>query len=320
MSLRERIKNYLELKTDNQADLNELYGAFPNEKQTTIRGRLNANVGKDFVRTGRGVYLLLGAEVECIIEKTDSISNLPNIIKSNIYYDLIFLDIPYNLGGQKGGNRDLSSYQLIEPEEFEKIAIEAQKMLRTEDSQIYFMIAGGKSSIQKANKYIRAFDKTSLIESGEGSYTKLNSNGSVCNMGKYKMPPEIIKVFSHSGKLQVNDEVVQLDFSLQRPPLPRSGGYPTQKPLDMLIQIIKQSTNAGDKVLDLFGGSGATLRASLLLKRFCHIFDIEDDAIRRMVAIAKDFITSKRTTNQNNCISTGYSAEQLSLFNQGRLF
>lgn len=315
--LKQQIIQYLKNKGD-EATLSELYEHFDNVKHTTIRGRINEDVGTKFIRTGKGTYMLLGAEIEAVIEKTDSRLAMPEIIKANIYYDLMFFDIPYKTGGQKGGNRDLSNYEMIEPEEFEKIINQAQKMLRTEDSQIYFMIAGGTSSKAAADKYIRAFAPTDLKVAGRGSYLKLNANGTVCNMGKYLMPAEEIYIFNHSGKLQINEEIPQLDFQLTRPPLPKSGGYPTQKPLELMKQIIKQSTNIGDRVLDMFGGSGVTLEACLMLKRFIHTMDISDEAIKRMISIANRF-TRDIIAPVNN-VSYEYDKESLMAFQSGRLF
>jgi len=312
-SLLGKIVDYM--STQKEVELKELYEHFGDEKHTTIRGRINEAVGSKLIRTGKGKYILAGAEIEAIVEKADAKSAAPEILRAQIYYDLIFLDPPYRTGGQKGGNRDLSDYQMIEPEEFAEIVSQAQKMLRGEDSQLYFMIAGGTSSKPMADKYIRAFGNTSLKKAGQGSYLKLNQNGTVCNMGKYLMPAEEIHVFSHSGKLAKPNET-QLDFTLTRPPLPKQGGYPTQKPISLLEQIISQSTNMGDKVLDLFSGSGVTLEACLNLKRIAHCIDIADEAIERMLKILDRFgRASLQIAN-----SQSYSREQLRAFSGGSLF
>jgi len=281
--LLERIQNFLK-DNDGDVPLSVIYDAFKEEKQTTIRGRINEAVSasKHIVRTKKGHYMLLGAEVEALVETADSRGKMFEILKANIYYDLVFPDPPYKTGGQKGGNRDLSSYMMIEPEEFALLVKQIEKMLRTESSQVYFMIAGGKSSEAAANQYIRAFDETALIKAAEGSYTKLNSNGTVCNMGKYLMPPEKILVFSADGKLVKPEETV-LDFSFVRPPLPRSGGYPTQKPLGLIKQIVEQSTSPGDKGLDPFLGSGVFLEACLSLGRKVHGIELSPDAIGQHV-------------------------------------
>lgn len=318
MSLLNRIINYMKLQTK-EVSLNDVYERFSEIKQSTIRGRINESVGTKLIRVGKGKYVLISEDVEAIVEQLDSRFAIPNILASLLYYDMIFLDIPYYTSGQKGGNRDLSTYNLIMPEEFEGMIMEVQKMLRTEDSQLYFMIAGGKSSKKDAMKYLTAFGPTNLKVAAKGSYTKLTSKGTVCNMGAYEMPPEEIYVYSHSGKL-LKPEETQLDFRLQRPPLPKSGGYPTQKPFNLLEQIIKQSTNIGEHILDMFGGSGVTLEAALKLKRKCHIFDLADDAIKRMIKILEKYTNKSTTIIEKPMNNYSYSNEQLNMFANGSLF
>ena len=56
-------------------------------------------------------------------------------------------------------------------------------------------------------------------------------------------------------------------------------GYPTQKPIILLEQIIKLVTDEGDLVLDPFVGSGTTLVAAKMLNRNYLGFDISEDAV-----------------------------------------
>lgn len=56
-------------------------------------------------------------------------------------------------------------------------------------------------------------------------------------------------------------------------------GYPTQKPILLLEQIIKLVTDEGDIVLDPFMGSGTTLVAAKLLKRHYIGIDKSEDAV-----------------------------------------
>lgn len=57
-------------------------------------------------------------------------------------------------------------------------------------------------------------------------------------------------------------------------------GYPTEKPLEMLKQIILASSNPGDLVLDCFCGSGTTLAAAATLGRKWIGIDKSPEAIR----------------------------------------
>lgn len=110
-TLLNKIVNEME-KNGGELHLSKIYDLFSDEKKTTIRGRLNEAVAanKHIIRTGKGQYMLLGAEVEAIIERNDTKTALFEILKANIYYDLVFLDIPYKVGGNQGGNRNLANY------------------------------------------------------------------------------------------------------------------------------------------------------------------------------------------------------------------
>ena len=51
--------------------------------------------------------------------------------------------------------------------------------------------------------------------------------------------------------------------------------HPTQKPIRMLSEILKDFTNEGDIILDVFGGSGSTLIACEQLNRKCFMVELD---------------------------------------------
>lgn len=65
----------------------------------------------------------------------------------------------------------------------------------------------------------------------------------------------------------------------------RSADHPTMKPLALIRRQIRNSTRPGEKVLDLFGGSGTTLIACEQLARKCYMMELSpeyaDGIIRR---------------------------------------
>lgn len=280
MSLKQRIINYMSLHIK-PINLEQLYTSFKDTKPSTIRGRLNEAVGTDFIRVSKGTYILINKDRVAIVEQIPTEIAVPNILKVMMKYSMIFLDIPYKAGGQKGGNRNISNYDLITSDQFKTLLKQFENMLEDEHSQIVHMIAGGRSSQPAVSKYNDAFKQTSLKQIAKGSYTKLKKDGkTVCNMGKYDMPPEDIYVFNHSGVLQNKESI--FDFAMVRPTLPKQGGYPTMKPVQLLQQLITQATKTFDWILDPFGGSGATLQACLNTNRNCHTMDISEQATTRM--------------------------------------
>lgn len=301
ISLAAKILRYIE--DNKQFTISDLYREFGDAyKKHSIRARVYENLKGTVVRTSKGSYVLARIEIEAIVEQADSRKHVFEIKKANIFYDLIFLDIPYRTGGQRGGGvnpkRNMASYSLIEPEEFGEIIKAAEGLLRSEESQVVFMMAGGKSSAIQAEKYIRMFNETYLKRNDIGSYTKLTSKGSVCNMAQHDMPPEMIMSYSLDGKIRdcTEDDSYTLDFALQRPKLSRYGGYSTEKPLSMLKQIVAQATQKGDWVLDLFAGSGRMLEAALSLGRKAHLVEICPNAIMNFILPKLNEFSSKTIT------------------------
>lgn len=78
-------------------------------------------------------------------------------------------------------------------------------------------------------------------------------------------------------------------------------GYPTQKPILLLEQIIKITTDEEDIVLDPFCGSGTTLAAALLNNRKYIGIDISDEAIK----LCKERLTNTITKTTSKLLECG---------------
>ena len=59
--------------------------------------------------------------------------------------------------------------------------------------------------------------------------------------------------------------------------------HPTQKPVELLEDLIEESTDPGDVVLDPFAGSGSTAVAAVRTDRECVGFELEEDIYRPVV-------------------------------------
>ncbi len=66
-------------------------------------------------------------------------------------------------------------------------------------------------------------------------------------------------------------QVTVLDFD--RPT--RNAEHPTMKPINLMVYLITNSTQPGDIVLDMFGGSGSTLIACENTKRMCRMVEYD---------------------------------------------
>jgi len=274
MSLRQRILDIFKVE-GKKMSMQELYTKFPDIAQTTIRGRVYENVGKGITKLGKSLYI----SSEAIVEHGNTMEIVDNMINQGDLFDCIFLDIPYDAAGQKGGNRDLFSCDKISPTEFGDLVGKLELMLKDDTSPLLFMFTSGKTSKAAHDRYMTQFSKSSLkMCTRTGSYTKLWSTGNRMNMGKYLMPTEHIYIFSKSGYVGNLNQWI-LDFQ----EVPNLKEYPSAKPYPMIKKLIEQATQIGDWVLDPFGGSGKVLKACKELKRMCHIIDSSNIAINNHI-------------------------------------
>ncbi|HIF9180010.1 DNA-methyltransferase [Photobacterium damselae subsp. damselae] len=81
-------------------------------------------------------------------------------------------------------------------------------------------------------------------------------------------------LFFEKGKRKLNDLGIPDVLECKRV----WRGYPTEKPVELLETLIKQSTVEGELVIDPFFGSGATLVAAQNLKRAFKGSDVSDSA------------------------------------------
>lgn len=97
------------------------------------------------------------------------------------------------------------------------------------------------------------------------------------NKSKYKMDAEGKAVIGKEKKGVPLSDV--WDIPYLNPKAKERTGYPTQKPILLLEQIINIVTDEGDVVLDPFCGSGTTLVAASLMNRKYIGIDVSSDAV-----------------------------------------
>jgi DNA modification methylase len=82
------------------------------------------------------------------------------------------------------------------------------------------------------------------------------------------------KTFVVSGQ---NVTVEAYDGSVIRAEKPaRNAEHPTMKPVALITEMLENSTKRGDKVLDLFGGSGSTLIACQQIGRAARLMELDE--------------------------------------------
>lgn len=59
--------------------------------------------------------------------------------------------------------------------------------------------------------------------------------------------------------------------------------HPTQKPVELIVYAITNSSKSGDIVLDLFGGSGSTLIACEKARRTCYMAELDPKYVDKII-------------------------------------
>lgn len=99
---------------------------------------------------------------------------------------------------------------------------------------------------------------------------------------------------------ELRDKMESVPTTIIREDKPsHNSDHPTMKPIKLIAKLMKNSSKAGEKVLDLFGGSGTTLVTAEQLGRKCYM--MEYDPIYADVIIKRwETLTGKKAVKLDN--------------------
>lgn len=100
------------------------------------------------------------------------------------------------------------------------------------------------------------------------------------------------------------DLTVQVEQStiVSEPKPSRSAEHPTMKPVQLIERMLRNSTRVGDKVLDLFGGSGSTLIACHKLQRSAYILELDPIFVDVIVARYEKYAGQPATRERDGAL------------------
>lgn len=197
-------------------------------------------------------------------------------LMNNNKADMVFTDPPYLMNFDGNVNRDGSkSFNAVHGK------IKNDNMNREEGDQFILKMFEMIKEYNKGAYYVcfyrlgldyifRALDKLNnrykaLIIWNKGNGTLSNSD----YMSKYE--PIVYGWFA--SHLFYGDRTNFDIWDIER--TKKNDLHPTMKPVDLVIEAIKNSSKIEDLVLDLFGGSGTTLIAAEQTKRTCYMMELD---------------------------------------------
>ena len=235
-----------------------------------------------FTRIGPGIYTIEGSNGEKIahIEAGEAQTVLPKLVASGQKFDMIFLDPAYFSEGLKGGNRGIKTdrdWEFINETDFATVMENVKQLIQSPDSHVYLMTSGARTTQPQMQQYLgRALEVTFSI-AGEGSYTKLNKDGSEFKNMRGDVIPERIFLLTESGDARQGE--VETNLNLRTVRVTKRDQWKTEKAPELLEALIKGSTFEGESVLDPFAGSGVTGDEAIKAGRAATLVDKESRSV-----------------------------------------
>lgn len=240
----------------------------------TIKGK--------FTRIAEGIYTLTNAKgATAYVECGDAVKSLPKLVADGWKFDSAFIDAPYywkRLVRYKSGNRGIE-YSFIRARAFAIVMENIAKLMRTELSHCYVMLSGAEGAAQAMAHYIRAIESAGFKLCSSGWYSKTYRNGSpVLNIRGRVAAPERLLLYTLSGKVAAGEADLQMEYTLVRPK-----GRQSEKPRELVRQVVRQSTKKGEWVLDPFAGCGVTGEQALELERNAYLIEKSESAVQDFI-------------------------------------
>lgn len=202
----------------------------------------------------------------------EDVKKLLNAGEQQTAVDLVITDPPYNVDYQgKAESSMIIENDNLSSGEFKSFLISAfnnMNMAMKEGASFYVWYAS-RSHIEF---------ETALNESGLNARQQLiwNKNSLVLSRQDYhwKHEPCFYGWKDGASHNWYNDRSQTTVLDFDRPT--KNDLHPTMKPIPLIAYLIENSSKQGDKVLDLFGGSGSTLIASEQTGRKCLTMEYDE--------------------------------------------
>ena len=252
-----------------------------------------------FERVSEGVYVLKteGGNF-AYVEMGDAEQSLARMAEEGQKFDAVILDPAYYSRALIGGNRGIKQWNFIQAPEFANVMKSVSALVKTDDTHVYLMLSGARTAQPDMTKYVDGAVAAGFKAVGEGTFTKLNKDGSPStNVRGVEAAAERLILLTKSGEARKGSTPTELHFRFVRV----LGKYQTEKPAELMKALIDQSTIKGETVLDPFAGSGVTGAEALKAGRNAVLVEKKGDTVEnvtkpRVEAAAKEIAVGDTVT------------------------
>lgn len=280
-SLKQKLVDFL---LDNPSELKEIYQEFETENPTTIRGRLNENIGKVFKRIGRGVYLADNGKSKALIIEGDSWEVIKEIDDESI--DTIITDSPYtcldkyyNVGTSR--KRNLNKSVGFETRDIDKELLqEMLRVLKPNGHFFSFMPTSNTDTYNYNHKFVELCKEVGFDFNKIWIWDKQVIGMGYSGRNRYEQI-----FFLSKGKRRKAYNFSIADLLSHKRIASSHRLHNAEKPKELIKDIMKFSNKENDVVLDTFAGSLVVAQAGQELNINTICIEIDSEMIRKSIEV-----------------------------------
>lgn len=264
MNLADAIRQFIRAK-NTPVHVRDLYAEFPDAHEHSIRGRIYENLGKDFKRVGRGLYIAVQGEATCLVVEGDSWEEVKKLDTESI--DALITDPSYDwldrFRDKKTTSWKRMSYQPERRDIDLELGRELYRVLREGAHAFVFVPAETGTTRPHINHMIGTLENCGFVFRKRFIWDKLSIGMGYSGRARHE---GIVFLTRGTAKRKPCDLTVG-DVIPSRVIDRRRRVHPAEKPLGLIESLIRFSTKIGEVVLDVFGGSCSTGKAAIRIGR-----------------------------------------------------
>ncbi|MCK4544161.1 site-specific DNA-methyltransferase, partial [candidate division WOR-3 bacterium] len=229
-------------------------------KETTIRGRLNENIGKAFKRITRGVYIAQRGNAQALIIEGDAWEKIRDIESSSM--DTIITDSPYtclNKHLATGTTRKTKNKWTFKTKDIDReLMSEFIRVLKPSGHFFCFLPADSENTLKYNNDMITIALHVGFKFNKRWIWDKVCIGMGYNGRNRYEQI-----IFFSKGKRRKPFDLSIPDVLTHKRIHSSKRIHEAEKPIELIEDILKFSNQEGDIVLDTFAGSLTLAEAGL---------------------------------------------------------
>lgn len=261
ITLKDKLVDFL---INNPSELKEIYEKFKGETKTTIRGRINENIDKAFKRLSKGVYVAIKGDSKALIIEGDVWEVIKEFEDSSM--DAIITDSPYTTIDQYFGlgttKRQKTGWNFETKNIDRPLLKEMYRVLKPGGHFFSFHPSDSKDTLTHNSEMI-----LNSVKEGFEFNKKWIWDKKWMSMGYNGRNRHEQIFFFSKGKRNKPHDLRIPDVLTHTRIHPSKKLHDTEKPVELIKDIVKFCSKEGDTILDMFAGSLVLAQAGLELNR-----------------------------------------------------